>query len=483
MKLSLLSSVFALCAALLVAGSPAGAATYSYTNGQDNTASITVTEPSTFTIASGSALQSGPVIDGGTTFSMTKTGGGTLTISSPVNFMSTLNVRGGSMRFTGTGSLLEYLNVDNQLGQTAPVFEVAGGSVWIYTTYIGTYTAAEVRVTNGGLYVARNNADFGRNSGTGTLVVTGSGSEFRLTGGHDLALGRTGYGSVTVNNGARINSTYGNRRILFAEGPQGRGMLNVGSASGAAAVAPGTVSVNRIATGGGTGTIFFNHTSTNYYFTQDAQAFGPNILVESRTAVQVENGTTTMSGTNTYTGGTTVVGGTLLISNSGTASVLGTGAVKVGVDGTLGGVGRVLGATTISGTLTPGNSPGLMTFQNGLTLDSDATVVMEIGGMGRGTTYDAIDVNGLLVLAGELQVVFIGGYVPEVGDSFQFFGGNAVATGNFSSVNVVNGYQGTYNPGTGRFVVTSLVPEPSALLLSIGAAVLLGFARRSRVAR
>jgi T5SS/PEP-CTERM-associated repeat protein/autotransporter-associated beta strand protein len=362
------------------------------------------------------------------------------------------------------------------------VFEVSGGSVSIYTNYIATYQSGEIRVNNGGLYVARNNMDIGRNTGSGTMTVTGVGSEFRTTGGHDLALGRTGTGAVIVSDGAKLSSTYGNRRLLFAEGATGKGSLSVGGASGAAAAGAGTVNFARIATGGGDGQIIFNHTEDIYYFTQDATATGANILIEGRTKIRVENGVTRLKGTNTYTGGTTVVGGTLLIADAGTGSVLGTGAVTVGAGGTLGGVGNVNGATMVAGTLSPGYSPGTMTFQNGLTLESTARLVMEIDGTVRGVDYDAINVNGTLALGGELYVVYLDGFTPEVGDTFDLFNGNFTASSQFSKITFASPGQGTFDAATGVLTVTSLVPEPSSLSLMLVAGLLAGRRVRRRKA-
>lgn len=469
---------FALSLLLVISSQVAPAATYTYTNGENNTSPLTITGTAIFTIASGTATQSGEVADSPKATSITKTGTGTLIFSNKINFAGSLSVRDGRFVSSGPGSVLEYLGVDYPSGAMVPAFEVTGGSASIYTIYVGSYQSGAVRVSNGGLLINRNSADFGRSTGTGSLTVSGSGSEFRSTGGHDLALGQTGVGVVTVNNGGKISSTLGNRRLLFAEGAQGRGTLNVGGASGSAAEAPGTVNFARIATGGGAGQIVFNHTGTNYVFSQDATSTGANILIEGRTQVRSESGVTTLKGANTYTGGTAIFGGTFLVSDVGaSSSVLGTGAVDIRHAGTLGGVGRVGGATTVSGTVAPGNSPGLLTFAQGLTLNSDATVVMEIGGFNRGTQYDAIDVNGAFSLGGELRIVFINGFSPQVGDSFDLFGGAFTSSSSFSRITFSMPAQGSFDPATGFLTVTSLVPEPSSLSLLLP---LLGLALRRR---
>jgi autotransporter-associated beta strand protein len=130
--------------------------------------------------------------------------------------------------------------------------------------------------------------------------------------------------------------------------------------------------------------------------------------------VKLGQGAQTLSGINTYTGDTTVTGGTLTIASTGslaagsdvtvgnTASlnVLGTvnGTVLVDDGGTLkGNGGQFNSAVTINGTHAPGSSPGLQTFNNGLTYGSSGILNAEFVGdtlAVRGTDYDGINVTG-----------------------------------------------------------------------------------------
>lgn len=119
-----------------------------------------------------------------------------------------------------------------------------------------------------------------------------------------------------------------------------------------------------------------------------------------------------LSGTNTYGGATTVSTGTLLISGNSSAA---TGAVSVAQGATLGGTGTVGGATTVSGIHSPGASPGLQTFVNGLAYASTSTLVWELSAntaasAGRGVLYDGIDLTtgGALAIdpAATLSLVF-----------------------------------------------------------------------------
>jgi autotransporter-associated beta strand protein len=95
--------------------------------------------------------------------------------------------------------------------------------------------------------------------------------------------------------------------------------------------------------------------------------------------------TLTLSGSNSYTGATTVNSGTLLVNNT-TGSGTGSGGVSVASGATLGGSGTIAGATAISGTLSPGNSPGVLTFGSDLSLNTGGNMVWELWG----NTEDAV---------------------------------------------------------------------------------------------
>ncbi|MBX3736921.1 MAG: autotransporter-associated beta strand repeat-containing protein [Candidatus Didemnitutus sp.] len=116
-------------------------------------------------------------------------------------------------------------------------------------------------------------------------------------------------------------------------------------------------------------------------------------------AALVKNGTgsLTLNGQNTYTGGTTINGGVLV---AGSSTALGTGTVtlhggrlglaagiSIGNQLVFTGTGNVLGGTgtfstpiTVDSalTLSPGNSPGTLTFTNNLTFASGGTASFDI---------------------------------------------------------------------------------------------------------
>lgn len=473
--------------ALFFAASAAtlSAATYTYSNGENNTNPIEITSDSTFTIASGSATQSGRVTINPNTLDITRDGAGTLTFADWLS-LDFVNLTNGTTILTGTnGSHFNYLNID--YGENgAPVLRVSGASLNAYTIYAGNYVAGSIEVTNGGTIRNQNSAVLGYGTGTGSLLISGANSVF-TSQTWDLVAGRGGAGHITLSAGGRMTATNSSRTIVFGEQSTGRGYLNIGSASGQAASAPGIYNLYQAVGGSGGGEVVFNHTSDDYYFTQDGRATGGVIWVRGNMSFRVESGVTTLRDINNNTGNTLVMGGTLLISKvTGNESVLGTGTVTVGANGTLGGSGLVKGPASVSGTLDPGTDAGtgLMTFQNGLSLEGGSTVVMEIGGYTRGSEYDAIDVHGMLLIlnGSDLRINFIDGFAPDDGSTFSLFGGAHSSNGNFAGIFCPPGWQGTFNPSNGVLTLTA-IPEPSSVGLVMSGAFAIVVYRRSRKAR
>jgi hypothetical protein len=142
-------------------------------------------------------------------------------------------------------------------------------------------------------------------------------------------------------------------------------------------------------------------------------------------------------------------------------------------------------------TIDPGFSPGVLTVNGNVTLSSSSILAMEIGGLGQGTDYDFLDVNGTLTLAGILDLDMLNGFENLVtsSDVFTLATANAPILGAFSNVasgsrvwtNTHISFDVWYGAGS-IFDPNSLVitgaPEPSRTVLLM--AGLLGALMRRR---
>jgi trimeric autotransporter adhesin len=164
----------------------------------------------------------------------------------------------------------------------------------------------------------------------------------------------------------------------------------------------------------------------------------------------------------------------------------------------------------VNGTLAPGNSPGVLTFSNDLTLGGGSTTAIQIAGddTGRGTTFDGINVVGGLAYAGTLALSFDaplsagtydlvgGGFTSQTGDfSTVSIGGTFVQSFTLPVFTAGNGWTSavtdqssttwnfSFNNGSGDLTI-SAVPEPAAYAVLLGGLTLAWSAfRRRRSAR
>lgn len=149
--------------------------------------------------------------------------------------------------------------------------------------------------------------------------------------------------------------------------------------------------------------------------------------------------------------------------------------------------GWVKGAGTFNnvvfaGTWDPGFSPTLITAGS-LGFSSTTNLIMELGGMTRGSQFDGIDATGNVDLAGALSITRINGFNPNVADAFVLINRTG-GTGTFAGLNEGDTFTGTDGglyvisyqgmnymtnmmaPGANGFsVVIAAVPEPTTWAL------------------
>ncbi|MDH5343009.1 MAG: hypothetical protein OEW79_09285, partial [Betaproteobacteria bacterium] len=129
----------------------------------------------------------------------------------------------------------------------------------------------------------------------------------------------------------------------------------------------------------------------------------------------------------------TVSGG--LLNGPGTINLVGT-TLDVLAGGVLGGSRTIVGdVNNLSGTVSPGASPGIMTIDGDYFQGSSATLLAEIGGTATGQ-YDQLIVTGTVTLGGNLTVVLDNGFFPLAGDTFTIVQGGGAVSGAFASTSL-----------------------------------------------
>ena len=435
-------------------------------------------------------------------------GNETLTISG-TGLSSGSNIAGAVRSANGTSNTLQgkiNLAADSRIfsgTSTALTVDVASGDAINLGAFnlnidgAGTHTVNDAIVGTGGLV----------KSGSGITTLSAANS---YSGATDIQAGRVvlsgagrlGSGAISVANlstgtlefavtgtNTMANNISGNGSLLSSSGET----RFTGAVTSTGGLTINSNSAVRIGNGGATGsysgnTVLGNSAAQLIFDRSDSYTHAGSISGNGSVVI-AGAGTTTLSGTNTYTGLTTVSAGTLAVNGSVA------GAMTVASGGTLQGSGSIAGNTTVSGNLNPGNSPGLLTFENSLTLDSTSTTTLEITGLTRGTQYDAVDVGDVLTYGGSLLLDF-SGPLYGVGDyTFNLFD-FAFSDGSFDSISLWGTYDGSltnnsgvwdltdgdnswsFNQGDGVLSLT-VVPEPSVAMMA-GSVALMALMRRRR---
>ncbi|WP_263498419.1 autotransporter domain-containing protein [Mesorhizobium sp. CA13] len=359
--------------------------------------------------------------------SFTKSNGGVLTLSGVQGYTGGTTLSGGAIRMGAANALASSSGVQLIIGtwDLGGFDQTIKGLAGNAGTNIALGTAT-LTVDNTG-----SNSFGGTVSGSGGLTKTGA-AILQLEGAntysgatnveHGLMLVASG---GSLQNSSAINISNGAQFGVFAAdalsptaavnltgaGSEFQAITDqqIGSLAGAAGTRiwlnPGVT----LTTGG-------NNTSTT--FAGDIGYSGVGSLTK------IGTGTFTLSGANSYTGATTVSGGSLIVNGSIAASSLTT--VEAG--GTLAGSGTV-GNADIYGTLSAGNSPGMLTFAGDLTLNAGSTSVFELGapGVAGGASNDLVTVTGNLALGGTLDAhVAAAGY-------YRLFNYGGTLSGSFAS--------------------------------------------------
>ena len=357
-------------------------------------------------VASGTALNYGGIIDGTASTSLTKVGTGTLELSGTNTYTGATTVAAGTLSIAA----------DTNLG-TAPAAPTAGHLTINAGGTLAT-TASFNLNTNRGLALT-GTGDATINVTTGSLeyngvIAGGAGSTLAKTGAGTLALygnntyagattitagilqvgggtasGSLGTGDVT-NNAALVfnrsdtavvaNAISGIGSVIQAGG----GTTILTGANSYAGVTTISNGVLQVGNGGTSGSLGVDGVTNNTFlvFNRSDTVTVANNISGGGEVRQNGTGTTILSGTNTYTGGTNVNAGALVVSGNSSGA---TGTTTVFSNATLAGTGSLGGTTSVNsgGTLHGGTPGGIGTLTLGgpLTMGSGSKLSLRVNGV------------------------------------------------------------------------------------------------------
>ena len=189
-----------------------------------------------------------------------------------------------------------------------------------------------------------------------------------------------------------------------------------------------------------------------------------DVKVAAGATLEFDNRLNLMGNTLTKTGAGEIQFNSNVITGNGTVDCQ---------EGTCSGSGTVSGdLNNGGGTVSPGNSPGVLDIEGNYTQSTEGLLLIELGGTDAGVDHDVLKVGGVADLAGELEVTLIDGFQPELGDSFAILDFEGLS-GGFEQITLPSlagglAWNASQLNASGSLSV-ALVPEPcSCLLLTAG---------------
>ena len=395
---------------------------------------------------------------------LTKSGAGLLLLGTSGGFFGTMNVLAGTARLTA----------DNALG-TAGISVAAGATLDLNgRSFSNLLTLAE-----GSFLVGTGSLVAG--SGTLDLSTVELPAEVTIsvaTGG-TLNFGSREYsGNVLYAGGSVVGANFTGNLVVSGTGVQ----LGAGIGAGTVKIGSGASAV--VSAG----------------FTRD---------------ILFEGGALGGLSTAGYAGTVTVGAGATLDVDAYQPIDTIYGNIQVQAGSTLAGSGTFAGSVSVSGTLAPGNSPGLMAYEDGLSLGAASVTQWEFDAStvelyvdefslqtGRGDGFDAIDITGgtLSIAPGaQLSIVAPTSYDYDAAFwtttrlfHFVSLGENTNITGQFVFANGTTrlgltagrwDILGTNGTDSGVFLQWTPVPEPSTYGLLLGGLALAGAVARRKSRR
>jgi T5SS/PEP-CTERM-associated repeat protein len=247
---------------------------------------------------------------------------------------------------------------------------------------------------------------------TGTVNVTGTLSKLTVNG--DLTVGSDGTANLTISQSGTVTSARG----FVGSRSSGDGVISITGFN--TKWISDSVYVGGSATqGGGTGVVNVN---------DEGRFIVDSLTIWDSGTVNVTSGQLTAAHLDTRAGGFNLSGGFLSLRE---------------VTGSL---------VDLAGRVRPfGDSLGVATVSNG-SYGSQPGATLEIGIDGAGAgQFDSLSISGSASLAGDLEIGLLGGFVPDVTDTFTVLSALGGLSGAFS--NVLNGMRLSTIDDVGSFIV------------------------------
>lgn len=373
-------------------------------------------------------------------------------------------------------------------------FDVADGGAGIDLALSTVIRNSTSPANAGGIY----------KTGAGTMQIQGGGHNNTYSGDTTVS-----QGSLVLFKSAGANAVSGNLYIADGNGPASVVVRNSNQIADTADVnidAQGTLDLQSFNTSEGmrnlssaTGgvTILGPSSALTVNIATDTLYAGSILGGGDAAAAVTKNGTGkwSLTGNSEYSGDTIVNAGILEVDGflNGTE-------INVNNTATLSGIGKVADVIVNNGgTLSPGNSPGVLTTRS-VTTSAGSTSIFEIGSLtaGNGLAFhDQIKSFGTVSLDGTLTVSLVNAFQPAYFDEVYLWlnDGTDAITGTFTGLPEgaaiptgggdwwVISYLGNGDAGSlANDVKLTYVPEPSAALLAAGTGLIALARRRRRVA-
>ncbi len=354
-----------------------------------------------------------------------KTGDGTLQISGASNFSGPIAVNAGTLVAHGGSAI----------GDASDVTEASDATLTIDgNETIGSLTGAgATTITSGNTLTIAGSASTtftGSFSGAGGLTKTGSGSLNVTTQpvytGNTLVNG----GTLALNTGLASGSgmmTVSVPGMLQAKGVEPRSIAGDGTIT-----AIGTLTIGDGSSASGfafDGTLTVGSNLVSLADVDSAQ-LGVATTLANFGRLDSINGIMLASGRSITASANATISGAL--ANNGTINGPVASGQSLALLGDTSGTGNYTGHVDFAARFSPGASAAAVSLEN-FTLDSTATLAIELGGTTVGSEYDQLSFTGTGVLGGKLSISLINGFNPLSGNSFKLIAGGAFS-GAFNSI-------------------------------------------------